>query len=302
MRLFLLPVSTRRTLIYCERVQQQFAPGEKPPLSERIIAKATETWAGWERAEKGWQKQLTVQGNRLFKRIPYEEWGLKTIPSASKQRLEDADSGKLKFECLYPRAFMKEERVPGILKALATERQGLHRKRMWNSIIGMPITIPFAAIPVIPNIPFFYLCFRAYSHYRALYGGKLLEHLMSKNLVAITPSAELDEMYTAGLLHPHRSASREAPYPGPAETEQVSRVVEVQTNNGKEDVMLLQRWNGKLIAERFHLPEMEVEIERAVEQVESAIEKEKSELHDEKKEIMEAMAQKTDVKNPDIRR
>jgi hypothetical protein len=37
--------------------------------------------------------------------------------------------------------------------------------------------------------------------------------------------------------------------------------------------MLLQRWNGKLLAEEFKLPEMEVEIERAVEQVGAAISK-----------------------------
>lgn len=39
----------------------------------------------------------------------------------------------------------------------------------------------------------------------------------------------------------------------------------------KEDTMLLRRWNGKLIAEHFNLPEMETEIERAVDQVGQAI-------------------------------
>ena len=148
MRLFLLPISTRRTLLYCERVQQQFAPGQKPPITERVISKASETWAKWERAEKGWQKQLTIQGNRLFKRIPYEEWGLKSIPPATKKRLEDIDTGKLKFECLYPGAFLNGSKVPEILKNLATERQALHRKKMWNSILLMPVTIPFAIVPV----------------------------------------------------------------------------------------------------------------------------------------------------------
>lgn len=148
MRLFLLPISTRRTLIYCERVQQQLAPGEKPPITERILTKASETWAGWERAEKGWQKQITVQGNKLFRRIPYEEWGLKTIPPATKKRIESIDEGKLKFECLYPGAFMKGNQVPNILKALGTERQAMHRKRMWQSIALMPPTIPFALVPV----------------------------------------------------------------------------------------------------------------------------------------------------------
>lgn len=148
MRLFLLPISTRRALIYCERVQQQLAPGQKAPIQERILNRVSTTWAGWEKAEKGWQKQLTVQGNRLFKRIPYEEWGLKSFPPGTDQRLKDVDQGETKFECLYPDAFLEEARVPAVLQALATERQTMHRKRMWNSIMLMPITIPFAIVPV----------------------------------------------------------------------------------------------------------------------------------------------------------
>ena len=114
----------------------------------------------------------------------------------------------------------------------------------------------------------------------------------------------MDEMYTAGLLHPTRKASREAPYPTTAETEQVARVIEAQTHGGKEDVMVLQRWNGKLIGERFRLPEMEVEIERAVEQVEKAIEKEKSELDEEKQEVMQAVQateKMRDLKDSEVR-
>ena len=158
MRLFLLPISTRRTLIYCERVQQQLAPGQKAPLTERLINKAADTWAAWEKAEKGWQKYLTVQGNRLLRRIPYEEWGLKSIPPATARRLKDVEEGRVGFECLFPAAFMRGKGGVGkgdgrvvvgeILRRLATERQALHRKRMWNSILLMPPTIPFALVPV----------------------------------------------------------------------------------------------------------------------------------------------------------
>jgi len=149
MRLFLLPVSTRRTLIYCERVQvQEAVTGARQPISERILGKAAQTWANWEKAEKGWQKKLTVYGNQLFMRIPYEEWGLKSIPPATRKRLEEIDQGKHKFECLYPGEFMKATEVPKVLKALAIERQSFHRRNMWNSIIWMPITIPFALVPV----------------------------------------------------------------------------------------------------------------------------------------------------------
>ena len=120
----------------------------------------------------------------------------------------------------------------------------------------------------IPNLPFFYLCFRAYSHYRALYGGKMLEHLLGKDLVRTTASRQLDLAYTSGLLHPSRENSRSASEPTGEEVEAVKNMVEAQTDGGKEEVMVLQKWNGKLLAEAFHLPEMEIEIERAVEQVE----------------------------------
>ena len=58
-------------------------------------------------------------------------------------------------------------------------------------------------------------------------------------------------------------------------------------HTGQEEVMLLQGWNGKLIAERLKLPGLEVEIERAVEQVQDSIRKGEGELVDEKKELEE---------------
>ncbi|KAM0724250.1 hypothetical protein Q7P37_000132 [Cladosporium fusiforme] len=284
MRLFLLPISTCRTLIFCERVPHTLAPGEKLPIADRIIDKSSETWTSWEKAEKGWKRKVTDYGNHLFRRIPFEEWGLKTIPAASEKRLQDIDAGKLKFECLFPGAFLKANRVEEVLSRIALDRQSLHRKKMWQSLSLMPATIPFTVVPVVPNLPFFYLCFRGWSHYKALYGGKLLEHLTSKKKITSTPSAQLDAMYTAGLLHPTRQASREASKPSEEDVERVTRVVEAQTHGDEEEVMLLQKWNGKLLAEAFHLPEMEVEIERAVEQVEKLI-KSKKELEEEKKEV-----------------
>ena len=82
-------------------------------------------------------------------------------------------------------------------------------------------------------------------------------------------------------MYPTRALSRAAPRPTPQQAQQVAAVVHQQTNNETEDVMVLQRWNGKLIAEQFNLPDMEVEIERAVSQVEKAI-KSKEERMEEK--------------------
>jgi hypothetical protein len=82
-------------------------------------------------------------------------------------------------------------------------------------------------------------------------------------------------------MYPTRQLSRAAPSPTEQQADEVSAVVHKQTRNETEDVMVLQRWNGKLIAEQFNLPDMEVEIERAVEQVENAI-KSKEKLAEDK--------------------
>lgn len=43
MRIFLLPISARRTLIYCERVQHELNKSQ-PSIADRIVNKANQTW------------------------------------------------------------------------------------------------------------------------------------------------------------------------------------------------------------------------------------------------------------------
>ncbi|GAB7350212.1 hypothetical protein MBLNU459_g0870t1 [Dothideomycetes sp. NU459] len=264
MRLFLLPVSTRRTLIYCERIQAQ-VNGAKPSVHDRVVNKANETWTQWEKSDTKWKLRLTEYGNRMFNRIDYREWGLKTLPhTTNRDNLEP-------IEVLYPNNFLQSARVPSVLQALATERQSLHKKNMLLSVAAMPLTIPVGLLPVIPNVPFLYLAFRAWSHYKALYGSKYLEACLNRNLTKPSPSNTLNELYAAGLMHPSREDSRKAVLPTADESIEIANRFSAQTN-GETDVMLLKRWNGKLLAEKFQLPGMEIEIERAVEQVEKEIE------------------------------
>ena len=116
-----------------------------------------------------------------------------------------------------------------------------------------------------------------FSHITALGGANHLEFLLNHKLLQPSPSSALDELYARGILNSTRETSRAAPTPSLDEIRNVSRTVEEKTANDTEEVMVLQRWNGKLMAEHLQLPEVEVEIERAVEQVEKSI-KAKKEL------------------------
>lgn len=146
MRLFLLPISTRRTLIYCQRLN--VTTSEQQTFLDKGTKRAANLWASWEKKESGWQKKIVDLGNKALKRIPYEEWGLKSIPPLSARRQEDELSGKEQVEVHFPPSLIPENRVTEVLKILGTERESLHKSRMIYSILGWPISAPFALVPM----------------------------------------------------------------------------------------------------------------------------------------------------------
>lgn len=146
MRLFLIPISTRRALIYARPLRRDRA--KEPSLLDRVTSKVAKTWASWEEAEKGWKKHLVHWGNRMQQRIPYEEWGLKSIPSLNAQRRLDDQYGSHKIDVFFPGNSVRLSRIPSLLGAIATDRQELHRKKMWWSFAAAPITAPLGLIPM----------------------------------------------------------------------------------------------------------------------------------------------------------
>lgn len=100
----------------------------------------------------------------------------------------------------------------------------------------------------IPNLPFFYLVYRAWSHWRAIAGGKHINWLVKKKLIAPRPSPLLDQIYMDGKL------LKTAP----------------GNENGDEgpERMLLSHEQAKTMAKALGIHHLETELERAVWQVE----------------------------------
>ena len=146
MRIFLLPLTTRQALIYCQKPAQQAA---KPvSYADRITNYAAKTWAKWESAEKGWQKTLVTYGNRGLQRIPYQEWGLKSFPPGTPKAEAATLTDNIRHDVFYPGNVMHSDDVPKVMRRLATERRSLHWNRFVGCALGMPLTAPFALIPV----------------------------------------------------------------------------------------------------------------------------------------------------------
>ncbi|KAL4934611.1 mitochondrial K+-H+ exchange-related family protein [Aspergillus undulatus] len=254
LRLFVVPISTRRALIYARTLSNNIS--EKRSLLDRITDKAAQTWAKWEEADKGWKMHLVSWGNRVQQRIPYEEWGLKSIPSLSLQRRIDESHGTKKVEVLFPGNAIKQEKLLPMLHNLSKERQDLHRRRMWWSLIASPFTAPIALIPVIPNIPFFYLVYRGWSHWRALNGSQHLQYLVEKNLLQPISHPGLVELYAKRVSRTIEETDREKP------AEEMVENVEKS-----DDRILLRMKDAKKLATILDAPGLALEAERAIIQV-----------------------------------
>ncbi|KAI2613844.1 mitochondrial K+-H+ exchange-related-domain-containing protein [Hypoxylon fragiforme] len=261
MKFFLLPISTRRTLLYCQKVQ--VLPTHKQTWVDKATVRAAQLWSGWEKKEAGWQKKVVVYGNSLLRRIPYEEWGLKSVPPLSTRRREEEILGKDKNHLVFPETIIPTTKATSVLRTLATERESLHKSRLLWCLVGMPISAPFALVPVIPNLPFFYLVYRAWSHWRALAGGKHLQFLCDKNILSLMPSSGLNSIYSP--LIPDSSVLKD-PLAGADKSSST-----LNNSTQPEEKMLLSQENGRQLVKILEIPELEVELERAIWQVEGAI-------------------------------
>ncbi|KAL1978939.1 hypothetical protein VTN31DRAFT_1798 [Thermomyces dupontii] len=255
MRLFLIPISSRRAFVYCRPPQLN-----REGAIDSITAKAAETWSKWEQAEKGWQRKLVVWGHSILQRIPYEEWALRSIPPLSaRSQIEEVRGKSEPIPVAFPGNAIEGDRVLDVLRTLGTERQELHRRKMWWYIFLMPLTTPIALIPLVPNIPFFYAAYRGWSHWRAWSGSKHLIHLLDNDLLKPYSSPELVEFYAKRLRD---SLGRK---------EKQTEIRRHPEEPGENETLYLDAADGQELGEVLDAPELAIEVERAVLQIKSKL-------------------------------
>ena len=146
MRLFALPISTRQVLIYCQRIN---TVAKEQSYIDRVIAKGSATWLNWEKGDWKWQRWVTRYGNKLFQRLPYEEWGLKSIPPLRQKRKAQEIEGKIQSFVEYPPTVLKPEGVQHVLEQYGgKDKQAYHAKWIGWNLVGMPLSAPAALVPV----------------------------------------------------------------------------------------------------------------------------------------------------------
>ena len=114
----------------------------------------------------------------------------------------------------------------------------------------------------IPNIPFFYVTYRCWSHWRALRGSDHLEFIVENRLFQQESPKQIEDLYD--------KIAPDLDY---------TFVTRSQVMNGsaaKEEVILTAGSHTQ-ISKALQVPEISGEVERAVWQVENALKKEEKE-------------------------
>ncbi|XP_074301900.1 uncharacterized protein LOC141633312 [Silene latifolia] len=133
-----------------------------------VSSKMNNSWTGLEKAPQGSLKnKIHCVGLWLLARVQPSEIFLKSI---TKEVTE--------VEVTYPTS-LNARLVRRRLRHIAMSGSIIHKKYLYGSAALLPVSTVFMVLP-LPNIPFFWLLYRTYSHWRALQGSEKLLHLVSE--------------------------------------------------------------------------------------------------------------------------
>ncbi|KAF8339597.1 mitochondrial K+-H+ exchange-related-domain-containing protein [Cantharellus anzutake] len=182
---------------------------------------ATETWSRWSKApESSWKFKVYSLGMKAQRQLDFEELALKSIDPALGPRITSSGEGagvvkavrdgkpvSVRIPIIHPPSFRSLTSEPPLanLRKYASHRVPKHKKLFYTYIFAAPFTAPFMLIPVIPNIPFFFCVWRAWSNYRAYKAADYLLTLLSSNTLVPTASETLESIYrhTPYKVTPH---------------------------------------------------------------------------------------------------
>ncbi|KAI3775171.1 hypothetical protein L1987_49740 [Smallanthus sonchifolius] len=152
---------------------QQISSSQKPTAGNVELCidfaanKMNKAWSGLEKAPPGsFKNKIRSLGLSLLSRVKPSEIFLKSIP----KQLTGV-------EVVFPSS-LNARLVRRRLRHIALRGTIVHKNYFYGSVTLLPVTSAFAVLP-LPNVPFFWILFRTYSHWRALKGSEKLLELVS---------------------------------------------------------------------------------------------------------------------------
>lgn len=211
-----IPITTHRSYVHCNHKTSLLGDAQTKSVpwfakvETKAVGLATTGWNKLLNSDKSVNKKIVLGVRMLLNTIPYDESCLRSFPSKS-QMIREINGERQLTAHLEAQNVPVEQLTPipvyhprfqdpqAILTQMHQFRDQLtmhHRKYAMLCAIGIPISLPVALVPVIPNVPGFYLAYRLYCHIKALMGVRNLGYLLetTNDDIAVEDTTHLDFM------------------------------------------------------------------------------------------------------------
>lgn len=195
-----IPISNKDSFVYYKHTESLFNSQSRILKTEKwIVEKSAKLWGKLKKSPKSYNKKIVSMVQSLLNSTPWSENSLLTIPSESyilkriKGETDKAQEIRLTLKdytvkahqvdtqplhIYYPAEISNPGECLKQMKKLYQDGLAYHKKWTLYCILGLPLTIPLILIPLIPNVPGFYLSYRAYINIKAYLGAKHLKSLL----------------------------------------------------------------------------------------------------------------------------
>ncbi|CDK29556.1 unnamed protein product [Kuraishia capsulata CBS 1993] len=219
-----IPLTSTKSYVYCKHTKKAL-PAGKEPLDVKAASWAAKAWKKMEDSDNKINVAIVGFVKRMLDRIPWDEGSLRSIPSQnsivrelksnedgvnilgstsdltvkpSVVDLHSISSDQLeKIPLFYPKGMVTQSKLTEQLKQNAILGESHHKKYLLYSLVLLPFTLPVALLPVVPNVPGFYVAYRAWCHFTALRGARYLSYLIG--LPPSTTGVHLEFIEVEGL-------------------------------------------------------------------------------------------------------
>lgn len=225
-----IPITTHRSFIYCNHKPGLLSDKQRSEVrwivkvENKLVGLAVKGWNKLEGSEVSINRKIVHLIRRLLSSIPYDENSLRSFPRKSAMIREINEESREEF----PRAVMtsqienaavsvdqikpipvyhpKFQEPQAILNQMNKFKNSLtsyHKKWAMVCAVAIPVSLPMALLPVVPNVPGFYFAYRLYCHLQALRGANNLGYLLESTDDSIEDTTHLAFRSLSGLDKPY---------------------------------------------------------------------------------------------------
>lgn len=204
--LIAIPITNKESFIYYKsiKVNNKDTPDNNISTSDinnlnnkfKLIIKKSEIklnklWNNFKNSKNSININIMKIINKFLNNIPWEENVLKSFSDLklsidiNNNKINNNSNNSINSNKILNLYYPSELTNQYLLKSQLIKNSNLgknyHLKYLIISILSLPLTIPFMLIPILPNIPGFYLLYRSYCHYKAYKGSKILNNLLKND-------------------------------------------------------------------------------------------------------------------------